>query len=98
MSSSPERFRFGDFELHAAARELRKDGVRVRIQDKPLELLRLLLERPGEVVGREAVRQALWPADTFVDFDHSLGTALNKLRTASVLAVSAPVVTGAMNL
>jgi DNA-binding winged helix-turn-helix (wHTH) protein len=54
----------------------------VRIQDKPLELLRLLLERPGEVVSREAVRQALWPADTFVDFDHSLGTALNKLRTA----------------
>jgi len=82
MSSPSDRFQFGAFELHVAARELRKDGVRLRIQDKPLELLRLLLERPGEVVSREAVRQALWPADTFVDFDHSLGTALNKLRTA----------------
>ena len=82
MTSPPDWFRFADFELHVAARELRKDGVRVRIQDKPLELLRLLLERPGEVVSRETVRQALWPADTFVDFDHSLGTALNKLRTA----------------
>ena len=82
MTSPPDSFRFADFELHVAARELRKDGVRVRIQDKPLDLLRLLLERPGEVVSRETVRQALWPADTFVDFDHSLGTALNKLRTA----------------
>ena len=82
MSARPDRFRFGPFELHVAARELRKDGVRLRIQDKPLELLRLLLDRPGQVVSREAVREALWPADTFVDFDHSLGTALNKLRTA----------------
>src|SRR6185503_12228423 len=82
MSYPSDRFQSGAFELHVAARELRKDGVRLRIQDKPLELLRLLLERPGEVVSREAVRQALWPADTFVDFDHSLGTALNKLRTA----------------
>jgi len=91
MSSSPERFRFGDFELVVAARELRKNGERVRIQDKPLDLLRLLIERPGQVVSRETVRQTLWPADTFVDFDHSLGTALNKLRTALGDSARSPV-------
>src|ERR1051326_9479716 len=65
-----------------AAGELRKAGTRVKLQDKPFQLLLLLLERPGEIVGREEVRQKLWPADTFVDFDHSLGTAIAKLRTA----------------
>src|ERR1051326_9114270 len=65
-----------------AAGELRKAGTRVKLQDKPFQLLLLLLERPGEIVGREEVRQKLWPADTFVGFDHSLGTAIAKLRTA----------------
>src|ERR1051326_3676697 len=65
-----------------AAGELRKAGTRVKLQDKPFQLLLLLLERPGEIVGREEVRQKLWPSDTFVDFDHSLGTAVAKLRTA----------------
>src|SRR5262249_49990171 len=65
-----------------AAGEVRKGGLRVRLQEQPLRLLLLLLERPGEIVTREEVRQALWPADTFVDFDHSLATALAKLRTA----------------
>src|SRR5262245_36424791 len=74
--------RFGVFEVNTAAGELRKAGARVKLQDKPFQLLLLLLERPGEIVGREEVRQKLWPADTFVDFDHSLGTAIAKLRTA----------------
>jgi TolB-like protein/DNA-binding winged helix-turn-helix (wHTH) protein/Tfp pilus assembly protein PilF len=74
--------RFGSFEVIPAAGEVRKGGVKIKLQEKPYQLLLLLLERPGEIVTREEVRRALWPADTFVDFDHSLGTAIAKLRTA----------------
>src|SRR5580698_1861706 len=73
-------FRFGVFEVDAASGELRKSGVRLRLQDQPFQVLILLLERPDEVVTREDLRQKLWPADTFVDFDHSLNTIINKLR------------------
>jgi cholera toxin transcriptional activator len=72
--------RFGVFELDLAAGELRKNGVRLRLQEQPFQVLALLLERAGDVVLREELRQKLWPADTFVDFDHSLNTAVNKLR------------------
>src|SRR5580765_7039930 len=78
----PRVIRFGAFDVDVAAGELRKGGSRVRLQEKPFQLLLLLLERPGEIVTRDEVRRALWPADTFVDFDHSLGTAIAKLRTA----------------
>lgn len=74
--------RFGVFEVDLAAGELRRQGVRVRLQEQPFQVLALLLERPRELVTREEVRQKLWPADTFVDFDHSLNTAVNKLREA----------------
>jgi TolB-like protein/DNA-binding winged helix-turn-helix (wHTH) protein/Tfp pilus assembly protein PilF len=74
--------RFGSFEVNVAAGELRKGGSRIRLQEKPFQLILLLLDRPGEIVTRDEVRQALWPADTFVDFDHSLGTAVAKLRAA----------------
>jgi DNA-binding winged helix-turn-helix (wHTH) protein len=60
--------------------ELRKDGTRVRLQGQPFQLLVMLLERPGELVTREEVCQKLWSTGTFVDFDHSLGTAINKIR------------------
>jgi cholera toxin transcriptional activator len=73
-------FRFGVFEVDAASGELRKSGVRLRLQDQPFQVLVLLLERAGEIVTREDLRQKLWPADTFVDFDHSLNTIINKLR------------------
>ena len=73
-------FRFGVFEADASSGELRKFGVRMRLQEQPFQVLLLLLERRGEVVGREELRQKLWPADTFVDFDHSLNTIINKLR------------------
>jgi cholera toxin transcriptional activator len=73
-------FRFGVFEVDATSGELRKSGVRLRLQDQPFQVLLLLLERPDEVVTREDLRQKLWPADTFVDFDHSLNTIINKLR------------------
>jgi len=74
--------RFGVFELDLAAGELRKNGAKLRLQEQPFQVLALLLERAGDVVTREELRQKLWPADTFVDFDHSLNTAVNKLREA----------------
>jgi len=74
--------RFGTFELDLGARELRKDGRRLRVQDQPFALLAVLLDQPGSVISREDLRTRLWPADTFVDFDHSLNTAVNKLREA----------------
>jgi len=89
----PERrstVRFGVFELDLVAGELRKSGVRIRIQEQPFQVLALLLERPADVVTREELRQKLWPADTFVDFDHSLNTAINKLREALGDSASSP--------
>jgi len=75
--------RFGLYEFDGQSGELRKDGkTRPRLQGQPLEVLLHLLDRPGEVVTREELRQRLWPADTFVDYDHSLNTAVNKLREA----------------
>ena len=75
-------FRFGVFEVDAATGELRKQGLRIRLQEQPSQLLLMLLERAGEVVGREEICRKLWSPDTFVDFDQSLGTALRKLRQA----------------
>jgi cholera toxin transcriptional activator len=72
--------RFGVFEADLDARELRKQGRRIRLQEQPFAVLAILLERPGSVVSREDIRQKLWAADTFVDFDHSLNTAVNKIR------------------
>ena len=74
--------RFAAFEVDLAAGELRKNGNRIRLQEQPFQILVYLLDRAGEVVTREELRQKLWPADTFVDFDHSLNTAVNKLREA----------------
>jgi cholera toxin transcriptional activator len=75
-------FRFGAYEADLSSGELRKSGLRLRVQEQPFQVLLLLLERPSEVVTREELRQKLWPADTFVDFDHSLNTVINKLREA----------------
>ena len=82
--------RFGVFELDLAAGELRKNGAKLRLQDQPFQVLALLLERAGDVVTREELRQKLWPADTFVDFDHSLNTAVNKLRESLGDSASSP--------
>jgi DNA-binding winged helix-turn-helix (wHTH) protein len=73
---------FGPYEADLATGELKKDGARVALQDKPFQILALLLRRPGELVTREELRAALWPADTFVDFEHGLNTAVKKLRQA----------------
>jgi DNA-binding winged helix-turn-helix (wHTH) protein len=82
--------RFGVFAVDLAAGELRKNGARIRLQEQPFQILAILLERPGGVVAREELRQKLWPADTFVDFDHSLNTAVNKLREALGDSASSP--------
>jgi TolB-like protein/DNA-binding winged helix-turn-helix (wHTH) protein/Flp pilus assembly protein TadD len=76
------RLRFGVFELDLRAGELRKHGLRVRLQEQPLQVLAMLLEHPGEVVTREELQKKLWPADTFVDFDHGLNKAISKIREA----------------
>jgi TolB-like protein/DNA-binding winged helix-turn-helix (wHTH) protein len=73
---------FGVFELDLQARELRKKGRKVKLQQQPFEVLRILLERPGAVVSREELRQKMWPADVYVDFDRSLNKAIVKLRDA----------------
>ena len=85
MSASSEtgqRLRFGAFELDVRSRELRKDGVCIRLQEQPFEILRTMLERPGDVVTRDELRQRLWPDGTFVDFEHSLNAAVKRLRAA----------------
>ena len=75
-------FRFGVFEVNEATGELRKQGVRIKLHSQPFQILVMLLERPAELVTREEMRQRLWGEDTFVDFDHGLNTAVNKLREA----------------
>jgi len=82
--------RFGVFELDLSAGELRKSGVKQRLQGQPFQVLALLLERAGDVVTREELQQKLWPSDTFVDFDHSLNTAINKVREALGDSASSP--------
>ena len=75
-------FRFGPFEADIRTGELRKRGSRLRLQDQPFQVLAMLLAKPGELVTREELQQKLWPQDTFVDFDHGLNTAINKIREA----------------
>ena len=80
VRSGSKVVRFGMFEADLQARELRKAGRRLRVQEQPFSVLLALIARPGAIVTREELRTELWPADTFVDFDHSLNTAVNKLR------------------
>src|SRR6202795_3750452 len=79
---TPEILRFGTFEVDLRSRELRKQGVRVKLQEQPFHVLKVLLQRPGEVVTREELRLEIWQSDTFVDFDNGLNTSINKLREA----------------
>ncbi len=82
QTRSPGILRFGVFEVDVRSAELRKQGVRIKLQEQPFQVLAVLLQRPGEVVTREELRSQNWPPDTFVDFDNSLNTAINKLREA----------------
>jgi len=76
------RTRFGPFSVDLRAGELYKRGKKIKVQLLPLQLLGALLEKPGEVISREELKSKLWPADTFVDFEHGLNTAIKKLRQA----------------
>jgi len=82
MTRTETRVRFGPFEADLPAGELRKSGLKLRLAGQPFEILSMLLERPGEVVTREQLRQRLWPQNTYVDYEHSLNAAINKLREA----------------
>ena len=81
-TQSPAVLRFGTFEVDVRTGEVRKQGVRIKLQEQPFHVLTVLLRRSGEVVTREDLRSQIWPADTFVDFDNSLNTSINKLREA----------------
>ena len=85
VAASPvpvSRFQFGGFTVDPGAGELSKHGIRVKLQERPFQLLVALVERPGDVVTRKELRQRLWPDGTFVDFDHSISSAVNRLRSA----------------
>ncbi len=89
-AQSVRAVRFGLFELDMRSGELRKNGLKVKLQEQPFQVLSLLLDHPGEVVTREEMRTKLWPEDTFVDFEHSLATDINKLREALGDTVQSP--------
>src|SRR6185295_4812660 len=76
----PGRLRFGIFEADLRTGELKKRGARIRLQEQPFQVLAVLLATPGELVTRDELRRRLWTADTFVDFDHGLNKAINKIR------------------
>ena len=74
--------RFGPFEVSREAGELRKHGIRIKLHEKPLQILLALLEHPGQVVTRKELQERLWPPDTFVDFENGLNNAISRLREA----------------
>src|SRR5277367_3626468 len=80
--NSGARYRFGVFEANAATGELRRQGIRVKLNTQPFQLLMLLLARPGEMLTREDITRELWPEGTFVDFDHGVNSAVNRIREA----------------
>ena len=80
--ATPRGYRFGVFEVECPAASLTKEGSPLRLRGKPFDILLYLLERPGELVTRDELRHHLWSADTFVDFDHGLNAAMNRLRDA----------------
>ena len=84
------RVAFDRFELDLRSGELRKDGRKIRLQAQPFQLLAMLIENAGELVTRDEVCRALWQADTFVDFDHSVSAAVNKIREALGDSVEKP--------
>src|SRR5215467_12458739 len=81
-ASSTDRVQFGVFELDLQTAELRKQGVKIKLQEQPLKVLQVLLENPSQIVSREELRRRIWPADTFVEFDQGLYSAMARLRDA----------------
>src|ERR1051326_3888541 len=81
-AANSQVIRFGPYEVDLRTGELRKHGLRIKLQEQPFQILAMLVERPGELVTREQIKEKLWPAETFVDFDHSVNTAIRRLRDA----------------
>src|ERR1700722_14352383 len=82
-SSQPgRRYRFGAFEADATVGELRRQGVRIKLNAQPFQVLAMLLERPGELLTREEISKELWPDGTFVDYEHGVNSAVNRIREA----------------
>jgi cholera toxin transcriptional activator len=81
-SSSTRRYRFGAFEADASTGELRRRGIRIKLNAQPFQVLSMLLERPGELLTREEISKELWPEGTFVDYDHGVSSAVNRIREA----------------
>ena len=90
-SQYPRLLRFGLFEMDIPASELRENGVKVKLQQQPFQILSMLVEHPGQVITREELRTKLWPVDTFVDFDHGLNAAIKRLRDALGDAAEKPI-------
>lgn len=82
MTGSHVRYRFGIFEVDPATGELRRKGMRIKLHSQPFQLLLMLIERPGELLTREEICQELWPQGTFVDYEHGVNSAVNRLREA----------------
>ena len=89
-SDPARRYRFGAFEADASTGELRRQGIRIKLHAQPFQVLLMLLERPGEVLSREEISRALWSDDTFVDYDHGVNSAVNRIREALGDAASSP--------
>jgi DNA-binding winged helix-turn-helix (wHTH) protein len=79
---TPRRYRFGAFEADTATGELRRQGIRIKLNAQPFQVLTLLLAHPGELLTREQIAAHLWPDGTFVDFDHGVNSAINRIREA----------------
>src|SRR5215472_13194649 len=88
--SQARLYQFGPFELDVRAGELRKHGIRIKLREQPVQILLMLLDRPGEVVLREEIRQRLWPNNTIVEFDHGINAAIQKLRDALSESAASP--------
>ena len=81
-TQTARRYRFGSFEVDTATGELRRQGIRIKLNAQPLQVLALLLERPGELLTREEISRELWPDGTFVDYEHGVNSAVNRIREA----------------
>ena len=92
----PDHYRFGPYEIRTRTRELYKYGTKLKLRPQPFQVLRVLVEHAGEVVTREELRKMLWPAETFVDFEHGLNTSIKELR--QILSDSAAVTSTAPDL
>src|SRR6266567_110232 len=82
FSGAPRIIRFASFELDEGAGELRREGMKIRLQEQPFQILTILLDNAGKIVSRDELREKIWTSNTFVDFDHGINNAIKRLREA----------------